>query len=79
MDNYWADNGILKANTFINHINIREYGKRLQVCGVNDYHQNGIAERAIKTVLHMLVHNGGKEASQVETPFMKGSIRGMQW
>jgi len=51
IDTYLADNGVFKANTFINHI--RDHAQRLRFCGVNAHHQNGTAERAIKTVSDM--------------------------
>ena len=62
VDTYLADNGVFKANAFINHI--RDHAQRLRFCGVNAHHQNGVAERAIKTVsdisrammLHASVH-----------------------
>ena len=51
VDTYLADNGVFKANAFINHI--REHAQRLRFCGVNAHHQNGVAERSIKTVSDM--------------------------
>lgn len=59
---YLADNGIFKANIFINRI--RVHAQRLQFCGVNAHHQNGVAELAIITtfdmsrtmILHASVH-----------------------
>ena len=35
-DTYLTDNGMFKANAFINHI--REQVQRLRLCGVNDHH-----------------------------------------
>jgi hypothetical protein len=62
VDTYLADNGVFKANTFVQHI--LEHSQRLRFCGVNAHHQNGIAERSIRTVsdmarammLHACVH-----------------------
>ena len=62
IDLYKADNGIFKANAFVNHI--REHNQKLSYCGVNAHHKNGVAERAIRTVsecaralmLHAAVH-----------------------
>lgn len=47
VDTYSVNNGVFKANTFINHF--REHDQILRFCGVNTHHQNEIAERAIKT------------------------------
>jgi hypothetical protein len=49
--NYMADNGLFKANQFVSHL--REHNQRVQYCGVNAHHQNGIAERSIRTVSEM--------------------------
>ena len=51
VDTYLADNGVFKANELINHI--RQHAQRLRFCGVNAHHQNGVAERSIKTVSDM--------------------------
>jgi hypothetical protein len=37
---YLADNGIFKANAFVQHL--REHNQRVQYCGVNAHHQNGV-------------------------------------
>ena len=51
VDMYLADNGVFKANKFVAHI--REHNQRLRFCGVNAHHQNGVAERSIRTVSDM--------------------------
>ena len=43
-----TDNGIFKANAFVKHIH--ESNQKIRYCGVNAHHQNGVAERAIRTV-----------------------------
>jgi hypothetical protein len=48
---YLADNGIFKANAFVQHL--REHNQRVQYCGVNAHHQNGIAERSILSISNM--------------------------
>ena len=48
VDAYLPDNGVFKANVFIQHI--QEYSQRLRFCGVNTHHQIGIVERTIATV-----------------------------
>ena len=51
VDSYLADNGVFKANAFVQHIN--QHGQKLRFCGVNAHHQNGVAERSIRTVSEM--------------------------
>jgi len=48
---YLADNGTFKANQFVSHL--REHNQKVQYCGVNAHHQNGVAERSIATVSNM--------------------------
>jgi len=48
---YLADNGVFKANKFVKHIH--ERNQKIRYCGVNAHHQNGIAERSIRTVSEM--------------------------
>jgi hypothetical protein len=48
---YLADNGIFKANAFVQHL--REHNQRVQYCGVNAHHQNGIAKRSILSISNM--------------------------
>ncbi|KAI2499350.1 hypothetical protein MHU86_15132 [Fragilaria crotonensis] len=48
---YLTDSGAFKANSFVQHI--REHGQQIHYCGTNAHHQNGIAERSIRTVSNM--------------------------
>ena len=43
-----ADNGDFQDNSFVSHI--RERNQKFSYYGVNAYHKNGAAERAIRTV-----------------------------
>lgn len=57
--NYLADNGAFKANNFVAHL--WGHNQKVQYCGVNAHHQNGVAERSILTVVSnmardMLLH-----------------------
>jgi transposase InsO family protein len=45
---YHGDNGIFKSIDFIN--SIKANGQTITFSGVGAYHQNGVAERAIRTV-----------------------------
>jgi hypothetical protein len=51
VDTFLADNGVFKANAFVQHI--REHNQRIRYCGVNAHHQNGVAERSIRTISDM--------------------------
>ena len=55
---YHADNGIFKANEFVNEC--KSSGQALTFAGVNAHHQNGIAERRIRELQELartsLVH-----------------------
>ena len=51
VQNYLADNGIFKANKFVEHL--RNHNQKVKYCGVNAHHQNGVAERSIRTVSEM--------------------------
>ena len=51
IQNYLTDSGAFKANAFVDHI--RNSGQRIQYCGTNAHHQNGVAERSIRTVSNM--------------------------
>ena len=51
VDTFLADNGVFKANAFVQHI--REHNQRIQYCGVNAHHQNGTAEQSIRTISDM--------------------------
>lgn len=46
---YRADNGIFKSNAFIE--DIEKLGQTIDYCGVGAHHQNGIAERTIRTIV----------------------------
>ncbi len=48
---YLTDSGAFKANKFVQHI--REHNQKIQYCGTNAHHQNGFAERAIRTISNM--------------------------
>ena len=48
VDSYLADNGVFKANAFVQHIHT--HNQKLKYCGVNAHHQNAVAERSIRTV-----------------------------
>ena len=58
VNNYLADNQVFKTNAFVQHIN--EHQQQFRFCGTNAHHQNGIAKRAIQSVLNiaraMLLH-----------------------
>ena len=58
VDSYLAENGVFKANAFVNHI--REHNQHLSYCGVNVHHKNVVAEQSICTVSEchraMLLH-----------------------
>jgi hypothetical protein len=45
---YHADNGRFAENAFVN--DVHEKGQSITYCGVGSHHQNGIAERRIKTL-----------------------------
>jgi hypothetical protein len=51
IQSYLTDSGAFKANAFVDHI--RNSGQRIQYCGTNAHHQNGVAERSIRTVSNM--------------------------
>ena len=48
VQNYLCDNGIFKGRQFVKHLH--EHNQKVQYCGVNAHHKNGIAERNIRTV-----------------------------
>ena len=45
---YHADNGRYAENMFVQ--DVKDKGQRLSYCGVGSHHQNGIAERRIKSL-----------------------------
>ncbi len=59
---YRGDNGVYRSKEFRNDLN--QFGQNLDLCGVGAHHQNGVAERAIRTVstaarammLHAMIH-----------------------
>jgi hypothetical protein len=51
VQNYLTDSGSFKANAFVKHIN--ETHQLIRFCGTNDYHPNGVAERAIQSISNM--------------------------
>ena len=48
---YLTDSGAFKANKFVQHL--RDHNQKIQYCGTNAHHQNGVAERAITTIYNM--------------------------
>ena len=66
---YQADNGIFATRTFIN--NIESGLQNIKFSGVGAHHQNGIAERAIQSILSkaqtILMHAAIRWPSMVET------------
>jgi len=52
VQSYLTDSGAFKAtNQFVSHI--RNHQQRIQYCGTNAHHQNGVAERSIQTISNM--------------------------
>ncbi|MGH3624340.1 MAG: hypothetical protein ACRDQ5_21565, partial [Sciscionella sp.] len=49
IDNYHSDNGVFSSSEFRRHLESLQQGQTLS--GVGAHHQNGVAERAIKTVV----------------------------
>ena len=62
VSDYMADNGVFRANAFVKHIH--QQNQKIRYCGVNAHHQNGVAERSIRTVSEMsrslLLHSSMK-------------------
>ena len=58
IEHYHADNGIFRAHTWVHHCKVQ--GQGLSFAGVNAHHQNGKAERRIRTLQEsactMLIH-----------------------
>ena len=51
VQSYLTDSGAFKANAFVQQI--RDHGQKIRYCGTNAHHQNGVAERSIRTVSNM--------------------------
>ena len=62
VQHYHCDNGIFRSKLFVD--DCQQSGQSLSFCGVNAHHQNGIAERAIRTITvaarTMLLHANTK-------------------
>jgi hypothetical protein len=58
VQHYHADNGVFDTRNFLDEI--QRCGQTIEFCGVGAHHQNGVAERAIRTVTEwaraMLLH-----------------------
>ena len=62
VNSYLGDNGVYKSNEFQDEL--KQRGQTMEFCGVGAHHQNGVAERAIRTVsesartmmLHASIH-----------------------
>ena len=48
IENYLADNGVFSKSKFLQHI--WDHEQKINFCGVNAHHQNGVVERAVKTI-----------------------------
>jgi hypothetical protein len=48
---YLTDRGAFKDNKFVKHIH--DTHQLLRCCGTHAHHQNGVAERAIQTIINM--------------------------
>jgi hypothetical protein len=53
VQDYMTDSGAFKANKFVKHIH--ETHQLMRLCGTNAHHQNGVAERAIQTIINMAI------------------------
>ena len=51
VQSYLTDSGAFKANAFVQHI--WDHAQQIKYCGTNAHHQNGAAERSIRTVSNM--------------------------
>jgi hypothetical protein len=69
IENYHADNGIFKANLWVEAC--RKEGQGMSYAGVNAHHQNGIAERRIRELQElaraMLIHAHSRWKDSVTT------------
>jgi hypothetical protein len=72
IENYHADNGIFKANLWVE--SCKKAGQGMTYAGVNAHHQNGIAERRIRELQElaraMLIHASSR---------WKGSVTANLW
>ena len=75
--NYLADNGIFKANLWVE--TCKADGQGLSFAGVNAHHQNGIAERRIRELQEMarsmLIHANARWSESVTTNLWPYAIR----
>ena len=51
VQNYHADNGIFNKRKYVEHL--QSQSQDIKYCGVGAHHQNGVAERSIRTVSDM--------------------------
>ena len=69
VQSYLTDSGAFKANAFVQQI--RDHGQHIRYCGTNAHHQNGVAERSIRTVSNMaramLLHSAAHWKSGVDS------------
>ena len=74
---YRADNGIFKSKAFQNDVD--KLNQQLDFCGVDAHHQNGVAERAIRTIIEsartMLLHAMTKWPSKVTFDLWPFAVR----
>jgi len=75
--NYLADNGIFKANLWVEEC--KKQGQGLTFAGVNAHHQNGVAERKIRELQDMartmLIHANSRWPDGVTTNLWPYAIR----
>ena len=75
--NYLADNGIFKANLWVDEC--KRQGQGLTFAGVNAHHQNGVAERRIRELQDMartmLIHANSRWPESVTTNLWPYAIR----
>jgi hypothetical protein len=51
IESYLTDSGEFKITSFVKHI--QDYNQRIQYCGENVHHENGLAERTVRLVSDM--------------------------
>jgi hypothetical protein len=77
IQNYLADNGIFKANLWVDEC--KKKGQGLTFAGVNAHHQNGVAERRIRELQDMartmLIHANSRWPESVTTNLWPYAIR----